>query len=386
MPLKALIFKGAPPFSMSLAVVYLFLFFLYAQFTEYFRYSNRMRYFLAGTVAYPYIAILLVICLRVFHGTFTVDSLIAAEGGALLLISLWLGGVAFKELGFKSPGFKWGEIRASIALGFPLLLVAFNEIILFSGARYVIAFFLGVSAVGAFAAAVQLGNISLFMPRALGIALPPLLCRAEDTGHKREFSTMLHYAVKGHLFFAVPFFVLTLPAGRELLAAFSNAEVAARAWLLVPAVAGASALYGISLILSKVYVVEKNTVLLLRASVAASLVSAAALIPGVWIAGSILPAGLAILFSYGVMLALILKGNARCSEALAPLPVKRIAAVSAVSVAGAYLLFSFFPASLPGRVFGISGAAVSLYLPISAMTGVFAKNERNFARKLFRAG
>lgn len=384
-PLRVLFFKGAPAFSMPLVVCYVFCYALYGQLADYFRYSGRMRVYMAASVAYPYISILMVIALRVFWDSFSVNNLLFAEIAALAVIVVWLSARIINEIGLSFPSFSAGEIKESVRLGFPLLMVSVNEFFLFGGVRYIIAAFLGVGSVAAFTAATQLGNLALFLPRALGVALPPLLCQAEDSGHKREFNTMMKYALKSYLLVSIPFAVLTLLLGRELLELFSNGEVARQAWILVPLVAFANVLYGISLILSRIFVVESKTTVLFKASVIACVMSFAVNILSVWLTRSVWPSGAAIFASYAIMLAVIMRDNARCCTALAEIRVKSIFGVSVCAVLGSYLMaLLIFPAAMPGRVLWTSLLAVALYLTLVLATDVITAGEINFAKTIFK--
>lgn len=381
-PLLGLFFRDAPPFSIWLAAAYFVCYAAYAQFGDYYRYTGRMRMYMGASVSYPYLSILFVVILRLYSGTFTVNSLLLAEILPLLGISSFLAFRIAGEIGAALPRFDWAELYGSVRLGFPLLLVSVNEYLLFSGSRYIIAAFLGVNAVAWFTAAAQLGNLPLFFPRAMGVALPPLLCKASDSGHRHEFDSMVRYAVKGHFLISVPFAAGTVFFGRELLSLFSNADVAAVAWALVPMIAAANVIYGVSLTLSKIYVVEKKTGALLHASLVSGMASAMLTLVAVWLSRSILPLGGILFMSYLAMLAIIYRGSGECVRATAGTKLLPVALISAASCAGGYLLGGISGFGFPAAV----TAAAALYAAALFPAGVISRKEISFARALVAPG
>lgn len=382
-PVLTLFFRDAPAFSMPLAGAYVLCYAAYGQLGDYFRYTGRMRAYMAASVAYPYLVMLAVVVVRIWQGTFTVNSLLLAEIVPLALISALLAVSVVRELGAAIPEFDWRQLGESVKLGFPLLMVTVNEFLLFSGSRYVIAAFLGVGAVAYFAAAAQLGNLPMFFSRAIGVALPPLLCRARDSGHEREFDAMLHYSVKGHLLVSIGFAAMTLFFGRELLSLFATPELAAAAWPLVPVLAAGSAVYGVSLTLSKVFVVDKETGLLMKASLVSGVVSFLLAFAFVWAFRSVLPAGGAIFLGYTAMLGVMLVNSGTCARVVSEQPSASLI-LSALSAAAAGFAVSrvLGPAGfLPGLVSGAGSFAV-----LMVVTGVVSPRELRFLRGALRKG
>jgi len=384
LPLRTKLFKDGTAFSMGLVVAYIVSYIIYGQVANFFRYSNRMKLFIAATVTYPYLTIAFVSLWYWFYRGLTVDALIMNELFALLVVVAIFGFMLIREMGVAIPRFTFGELKDSMRHGFPLLMVSLNEFVMFSCVRFIIAFFLTVQLVGSFAAAVQLGSLMLFFPKASGVALPPLLCKAADSGDSREARMMLRYAVKGYLLVAIPFVVVCIVSGKQLLSLFASAAASDAAWVVTPIVSAAILFYGLNLIVSNLNVVLVNTKILMRANLVASALSIVFNIVMIGIFKSIFPAALTMLLCYTIVFAMI--NRSLPEDWSVDYDIQGIARVGLASVFGAV------SGGVAGYYLAIAGPAVSFaislalggtsYIIFLFLFRVITKDEITFARGL----
>lgn len=162
---------------------------------------------------------------------------------------------------------------SDIKLGFPLLLHFIVDFILVGSDRFFIAFYLTVTDVGYYAPGYALGSLIVFIPKAMGAALPQLLCRAVDNGTEFEAQRMLNYALKIFLLLAIPFIVGCLALSKPILTLLANQDVAEKAFWVAPIVALGTLFYGLNIILSNVMFVRMKTYTIFKVNALASFFS-----------------------------------------------------------------------------------------------------------------
>ena len=162
--IKNWLFANKIEFAVLLAPLLLLFNMFFSQSTDYFRYSGRMGYFNFATVAVPYVNIGIVVIFLYSFRNIDVNLLILSQILAMLLLSLPLMLKIYREIGFYLPAIKVDDLLADMKLGFPLTLTNVTNFILRSSDRYVIAFFISVTAVGYYSPAYTLGSLIIFFP------------------------------------------------------------------------------------------------------------------------------------------------------------------------------------------------------------------------------
>jgi len=258
-PLKTYIFRHEVAFSIWIIPVYLFFYVLYSQGTDYFRYTSRIHYMTLATLCFPYLHIGFILLYIFTCRPISIDMLIISMSLSALLIAIPYFYVIFREIGAKISFYKAGSLISDIKLGFPLVLGFIIDFILSGVDRYFIAFYLSVTDVGYYVPGYVLGSLIIFIPKAMGTALPQLLARAVDSGNESEAQIMLNYAIKIFLLLAIPLFFGCLTLSKPILTLLANQEVAEKAFLVTPIVALGTIFYGLSMILSNVMFVRVKT-------------------------------------------------------------------------------------------------------------------------------
>jgi O-antigen/teichoic acid export membrane protein len=272
-PLNTYLFKNEVSFSIWIIPFYLVLYLLYSQGTDYFRYTSRIHYMTLAILCFPYLHIGFILLYIYAYGSISINMLVISTALSALLIAIPSFGVIIREIGTKISFYKAGSLVSDIKLGFPLILGFIVDIILAGGDRYFIAFYLSVTDVGYYVPGYVLGSLIVFIPKALGTALPQLLSRAVDSGNESEAQTMLNYAIKIYLLLAIPFIFGCLALSKPILTLLANQEVAEKAFWVTPIVALGTLFYGLNIILSNVMYVRLKTNAMFKMNLIAALFS-----------------------------------------------------------------------------------------------------------------
>lgn len=257
--IKKAIFKDSVNFNMALVVVYLFCFFLYCQASEYFRYTSRIKIYNMVTVIVPYAGIFITIAMYLIWRDLNLDYLIFAQVLSLILVTIPFLVKIYREINFKLIFFNASALISDMKLGLPLVSYYIVDTVLSIGDRYVIAYFLSVTAVASYSAAYSLGGLLLFFPKATGVILPAILARTVDSGKKNEARVLVDYTIKGLLIIGIPFIVGSYALSGPILTLLTTPEVAAQAQGIVPIIAMGTLLYGINLIFGAVLTIQMKT-------------------------------------------------------------------------------------------------------------------------------
>ena len=89
-----------------------------------------------------------------------------------------------KEIGFVFITYNRKNLIKDIKLGFPLVLAYIVDVILYSSDRYVIAYFMTVTAVGYYNPGYALGGFIALFPKAFGMVLPQFISKSVDQGKR----------------------------------------------------------------------------------------------------------------------------------------------------------------------------------------------------------
>lgn len=253
------IFKNEITYSAIIVPLFLFCYFLYSQSSDYFRYTSRVKYMTVAGICFPYIHIGLILLFFYCYRFITINVLVLSQTLSALLIVIPCFWVIFREIGLKFSFYSIKSFVSDIKIGFPLVLNYIVDFILASSDRYFIAFYLTVSAVGYYNPGYVLGSLIIFIPKAMGTALPQLMCKAADNDNEYEAQRMVNYALKIFLLLAIPFTLGSMVLAKPILTLLANSEVAENAYLVTPIVALGTLFYGLSIILSDVLFVRLKT-------------------------------------------------------------------------------------------------------------------------------
>ncbi len=257
--LNTYIFKNEISYSVWIIPFFLILYFLYSQGSDYFRYTSRVHYMTAATLSFPYVHIGLILLFYYCYRYISINVLVLSQTLSALFIALPCFWIIFREIGVKLNFYNFKELVSDIKLGFPLVLGFIVDFILAGSDRYFIAFYMTVTAVGYYNPGYVLGSLIIFIPKAMGTALPQLLSKAVDNGDEQDAQRMLNYALKIFFLLAIPFIFGSMVLGKSILALLANQDVAGNAYLVTPIVALGTLFYGLNIILSNVLFVRMKT-------------------------------------------------------------------------------------------------------------------------------
>jgi O-antigen/teichoic acid export membrane protein len=264
------IFKNEINYSTLIIPLYLVSYILYSQGSDYFRYTSRVHYMTAAGLCFPYIHIGLILLFFYCYRYININVLVMSQTLSALLIATPCFWIIFREIGVKFSFYNLKGLVSDIKLGFPLVLGFIVDFILAGSDRYFIAFYMTVSAVGYYNPGYVLGSLIIFIPKAMGTALPQLMSKAVDSKNEYEAQRMLNYALKIFLLLAIPFIFGSMVLGKPILTLLANSEVAENAYLITPIVALGTLFYGLNIILSNVLFVRMKTAAMFKMNLFAS--------------------------------------------------------------------------------------------------------------------
>jgi O-antigen/teichoic acid export membrane protein len=121
------------------------------------------------------------------------------SGILAIMISLF---IILRQTGFKLP--KFSHMKSYLKWGIPLTPNAAILWIVAVSDRYIVSYFLGVTAAGVYSAAYSIGQYASFVLMPLGIVLYPTISKAYDEGNLDETSNYLKYSFKYLMMIAIP--------------------------------------------------------------------------------------------------------------------------------------------------------------------------------------
>ena len=251
-------FKEEIEYSPFLIPLFLLSYLIFAQGSDYFRYTCRAKYLTTATLVFPYFQVVLVFAFS-FSAVLGVDSLLWSQIISAVVVSVPCIWVIIRELGMCWSFPSKNEIWSDILLGFPVILVFLVDFVLAGVDRYFIAFYMSITDVGYYNPGYVLGSLIVFFPKAICTVLPQILAKEVDTGGDSRAVTMVDYTVKFFLILAIPFVFGSFFLGESILFVLTNSEVAENGWLIVPTVAAGTLLYGLNLILGNILYIKKQT-------------------------------------------------------------------------------------------------------------------------------
>ncbi len=289
--------------------------------------------------------------------------------------------VVAMEIGISLPHFDCS--RVYLAFSLPTIASMLSVWVLSFSDRYVVKLFYDDAAVGVYSAAYNLGHLVNFLLPPLVMVLNPTIYSLWSKGLKVRARDFQSRTLK-------IFVILSFPAcfglsylGPAILRVLSTQEAARRGAIVVPVVAAAIVVYGISIIIARVYPLHKDTRsigLIWGLAAGLNLAANMVLVPLMGIAG----AAVATLASYASALVLILAKGGRYSGDMARFPwsasAKSLLACGAMVVV-LHLIGLTMDWTLPLLLMGVAvGAAV--YFALVWSLRVLTGKEMDFLREM----
>jgi len=379
------IFKNEIDYSALIIPLYLVSYFLYSQGSDYFRYTSRINYMTAAIVCFPYIHIALILLFFYCYRYISINVLVMSFAISAFLIAVPSFWVVFSEIGSRFLFYRIKSLVSDIKLGFPIVLGLIVDIILAGSDRYFIALYMTVSAVGYYNPGYVLGSLIIFIPKAMGMALPQLMSKAVDNKKEYEAQRMLNYALKIFLLLAIPFIFGSMVFGKPILSILGNSEVAENAYLIAPIVAFGTLFYGLNIILSNVLFVRMKTYAMFKMNFFAAIFNLLANLILLYFFRSIIVAAITTFFSYFIAFIYIYK-IVNKDWYIDFQPVIIVKSILASLFMGGLLFWASLKA---GEIHSVAMLAGELILGIVAYTGglftlgTFSKKELQFIKRYF---
>lgn len=266
-------FKNEISYVSLIIPIYLIFYFLYSQGSNYFRYTSRVHYMTAATLIFPYLHIVMILIFFYLYRYISINMLMLSSSLSAFLIAVPCFFFILKEIGIRFSFYNIKELMSDIKLGFPLVINFIFDFILAGSDRYFIALYLSVTDVGLYTPGYVLGSLIVFIPKAMGTALPQLMSKAVDSNNEYEAQRMLNYSLKIFLLLAIPFVFGSIALGKPILSFIANNDVAANAYWITPIVAVGTIFYGITIILSNILYVRLKTYSILKMNFLAAVLS-----------------------------------------------------------------------------------------------------------------
>jgi len=219
-----------------------------------------------------------------------------------LLFHLTLLFIILKQIGFRFPRFS--HLKLFLSYGLPLTPTKAILWVISSSNRYLISYFIGVSAAGIFNAAYTIGWYSIFLITPITFLLFPTIAKSYDEGNLNETRNYLRYSLKYFMMIAIPAaFGLSILA-KPILQVLTTPEFVVGN-IVIPFVAFSGVLSGVyEVSVFIIHLVKKTRLvfMLLAISALLNIVLNVVLIPRMGLTG----AATATLVAYGAVCVLVL--------------------------------------------------------------------------------
>lgn len=244
---KQIFFKNSLEFTSSIIILALSGNLIHHYFTNYFRYTHRLVHYAAAAVIVPYLFILIVLFLVWKDKPITLNLLVISNFVSIIIPGCILIFLTAKEIGiWVKPNFKL--LAEDIKVGSPLALNYVFDFVLSAGDRYVISYFLSITAVAHYNPAYTLGSFIILVPKVLSAAVQPQLAKAFDGGDIETVRKLMLYSLKLFIWLVLPFIAATALVSKPILELLANKEIASAANIITPVVSLGSLFYGLNLI------------------------------------------------------------------------------------------------------------------------------------------
>jgi len=178
--------------------------------------------------------------------------------------------VVKSHIGLRWPRFS--RLKEFLGYGLPLVPGGIAFCLVKLSDRYIIAFFLGTTAVGIYSAGYGLGTLPYLYMSVLTFVLFATLPQLYDEGRMAEVKTHLRYSFKYFMAMAIPFVFGAAVLGKPILRLFSTAQIASEGCHVVPVIALAVTILSVYSIILNILVLTKKVKVLVPIWIGASVI------------------------------------------------------------------------------------------------------------------
>ena len=264
---------GSIIFSIYVIPFFLILYTFYVHSYSYLRYTSRIFYMNIIGISYAYGHVFFILFYSNVIGDININILFLSQGIVALLISLPFIILIYKELKLKFIFFKINELKEQIKIGFPLVLNLIVDFILAASDRFILAYFMGVIAVGLYVPAYVIGSVILLVPKAIGTVVPQLMSKSVDKGDFVQAKNLFYNSIKMYIVISIPFVFGIYMIGYEVLVLFANEDVAKEGKNIATIIAISSIFYGLNIMISQANMVDLKTRVIFKANLIAAIVN-----------------------------------------------------------------------------------------------------------------
>ena len=161
------------------------------------------------------------------------------------------------QIGVAIPKFR--HARQYLAFGLPLIPANIAQWIVDSSDRYLIAFFLGATAVGYYSPGYAIGNTLSMVAAPLMTLLLPVLSKHYDYDQIIEVRTVLTYSLKYYSAIVLPCVFALSVLSMPILLILTTQQIAENGYLVTPLVAAGAALIGANTMFANILELRKKT-------------------------------------------------------------------------------------------------------------------------------
>ena len=203
------------------------------------------------------------------------------------------------QIGVAIPKFR--HARQYLAFGLPLIPANIAQWIVDSSDRYLIAFFLGATAVGYYSPGYAIGNTLSMVAAPLMTLLLPVLSKHYDYDQIIEVRTVLTYSLKYYSAIVLPCVFALSVLSMPILLILTTQQIAENGYLVTPLVAAGAALIGASTMFANILALKEKTTIYGTIWIISALLNLGlnvVLIPYLGLIGAALATFLAFLFAF----------------------------------------------------------------------------------------
>ena len=257
-------------FSIYIIPFFLLLYTIYTYIYSYLMHTSRIFYMNVLGVGYAYGHVFFILVYVNFMGMLDINILFISQGIVAMVMSIPFIFLIYKELNLKIIFFTLSELKEEIRIGFPLRLNFIVDFILTAADRFVLAYFMGIFAVGLYVPAYAVGSLILLVPRSIGSVVPQLMSKSVDRGDFGQAKSLFFNSVKIYLTLSIPFVFGMYMIGGDMLTLIANQEVAAKGRNIATLISIASIFYGLNIMMTQANMIDLKTKNVFKANLIAA--------------------------------------------------------------------------------------------------------------------
>jgi O-antigen/teichoic acid export membrane protein len=196
-------------YSAYIIPLFLISYFLYEQFSNYFKYTLKIKYVAVSGFLYAVIPLIIVL---IFFNTLGLDLNLNYLFGIIILtqalLSFYLFVKLHKDIGFIIVLAKRSAISLDMKKGLPLVMVFISDLILAASDRFVIGYYMSSEHVGLYNVAYMLGVVIMIIPKGIMGILPQFFSKLIDANKVESANKLLSYSMNIFFIIFVPFVVI----------------------------------------------------------------------------------------------------------------------------------------------------------------------------------